>query len=294
MHRREKPPKKRRLAGWIILAILCVGTAELAACWAMDPALFYKLTGPVISLASQLRSAAAEALSRLPELAPAPEETPLPSEPPVSQLAGDPAITGGGIIEDPKITEFASRNGQEVLTGGSVEIVYFNQGEEPWASQPFGPDQIKGYGCGPTAMAMVVSSLSSQVTDPASMAQFAYQSGYCAPGSGSYLSIVTGTADAFGLTVTSARGYSTEQLCQDLASGYLFVALMTSGHFTSSGHFILLRGITLEGEVLVADPNSRERSLTAWSPELILSELSSSQSNGAPLWRFSSLEMESQ
>ena len=50
-----------------------------------------------------------------------------------------------------------------------------------------------------------------------------------------------------------------------------------------------LRGVTLDGRVLVADPNSRERSLAAWDPELILSELSPSRNNGAPLWRFPAL-----
>ena len=47
--------------------------------------------------------------------------------------------------------------------------------------------------------------------------------------------------------------------------------------------------LDVEGKVLVADPNSRERSLMAWDPELILSELSASRSSGAPLWRFSAL-----
>ena len=81
-----------------------------------------------------------------------------------------------------------------------------------------------------------------------------------------------------------------DELRRDLASGHMFVALMGKGHFTNRGHFILLRGVTLEGKVLVADPNSRERSLAAWDPQLILDELSASRTSGAPLWRFSVLE----
>jgi hypothetical protein len=65
---------------------------------------------------------------------------------------------------------------------------------------------------------------------------------------------------------------------------------MGPGHFTQGGHFILLRGITLDGKVLVADPSSRERSLTAWDPQVILDELSSSTSAGAPLWTLSKAE----
>ena len=190
------------------------------------------------------------------------------------------------VLEDPAVTELVVRDGQEVLTGGSVEVAFFCQGEEPWASQPFGPDEIGRFGCGPTAMSMLVTSLTGEVVDPAEMAALTAQAGYCAPGSGSYLSIVEGAAAAFGLEVEPVRDFSPDQLCQDLASGSLFVALMGPGHFTKGGHFILLRGVTLEGTVLVADPNSRERSLTAWDPELLLSELSASRSSGAPLWRF--------
>ena len=62
---------------------------------------------------------------------------------------------------------------------------------------------------------------------------------------------------------------------------------MGPGHFTRSGHFILLRGITLGGDILVADPNSLQRSLTVWDAQLILDELSRSNSSGGPLWALS-------
>ena len=116
-----------------------------------------------------------------------------------------------------------------------------------------------------------------------------YESGFCAPGSGSYNSLIQAAASAYGLEATSWTDLTADALTQALASGQLFVALMTKGHFTSSGHFILLRGLTLEGTVLVADPNSRERSLTAWDPQLIIDELSRTRSSGAPLWCISTI-----
>ena len=66
-----------------------------------------------------------------------------------------------------------------------------------------------------------------------------------------------------------------EQEQEELLSGKVLVALMGPGHFTNRGHFILLRGITLDGSILVADPASPERSLTTWDLELILGELGS-------------------
>ena len=75
-----------------------------------------------------------------------------------------------------------------------------------------------------------------------------------------------------------------EDLRIQLSGGRIAVALMSAGHFTSGGHFILLRGVTLNGNILVADPNSRARSLQEWDASIILNELSSSKTAGAPLW----------
>ena len=119
------------------------------------------------------------------------------------------------------------------------------------------------------------------------MAQWAYENGYCAPGSGSYHSIVEGTAKAYGLKAESQRGIDQETLLEMLTEGNLFVALMTRGHFTNGGHFIVLRGVTMDGQVLVADPNGRDRSLVAWDPQLLLDELSPNTHNGSPLWSIS-------
>ncbi|MGN8968740.1 C39 family peptidase [Intestinimonas sp. HCP28S3_D6] len=282
---KKGPGKKIFLV--VCLALVCVASAELLVCRFAAPDLFQRITAPVVAAAERIRSAGSALLESAVQHIPTPAEQ---EEAPEEQLAGDPALENTQPMEDPAITEFVQRNGHEVLTGGNVEIVYFNQGEEPWASAPYGPDNIGGYGCGPTAMAMVVSSLTSQMVDPSTMAQWAYESGYCAPGSGSYNSLIQAAASAYGLKAAPWTALTADALSQALASGQLFVALMTRGHFTSSGHFILLRGLTLEGKILVADPNSRERSLTAWDPQLIIDELSATRSSGAPLWCISTVD----
>lgn len=289
MRRLKNPKKRRRLlkaAGLLILALVCIGGMELLVCRFAAPALYEKVTAPVGALARR----ALDGGARLTQALSAGEnESSGEEEPPVDQKVSEPE--GGEVppAEDPTVTEFATRQGREALTGGVVDLVYFNQGEEPWADAAYGPDEIRGYGCGPTSMAMLISSLGEEELDPAQAAQTAYEAGYCAPGSGSYLSIVEGMAGRYGLHAESCPDLTAEELCQQLASGNLFVALMGKGHFTDGGHFIVLRGATLEGKVLVADPNSRERSLAGWDPQLILDELSPSRSNGAPLWRFSAL-----
>ena len=257
---KNRPHKRRNIILLVLLALLCIGGVELLVCRFAAPELFQRLTAPVAGLMQRVSDFGEALHSNLQELLSRPGEDEM-----VNQLAGPPAIEEVPPAEESKVTE----------------------GEEPWASQTFGNDPIRGYGCGPTAMAMLASSLTGEETDPGAMADWAYQQGYCAPGSGSYLSIVEGTASAIGLEAEAYEAASADALVQQLASGHLFVALMTRGHFTERGHFIILRGVTLEGRVLVADPNSRERSLAAWEPQLILDELSSSRSSGAPLWRIS-------
>ena len=64
----------------------------------------------------------------------------------------------------------------------------------------------------------------------------------------------------------------------------LAVALVGPGHFTDSGHFILLHGAVPTGEVLVADPNSRKNSLALWDPQIILDEAKASSGDGVCIW----------
>lgn len=269
----------------ICLAVLCIGGTELLVCRFAAPELYARITRPIAVAAQRISDAGQALLARAVSSKPPQEEEDMP----VDQLASTPLLENTLPQEDPKITEFVQHGDTETLTGGTVELVYFNQAEEPWASAPYGPDSIDGYGCGPTAMAMVVSSLTEQTVDPKAMAQWSYEHGYCAPGSGSHYGLIQAAADAYGLDAQAWTDLSADGISQALASGHIFVALMTQGHFTSGGHFIVLRGVTLNGKILVADPNSRERSLTAWDPQLIVDELSPTRAAGAPLWCLSTI-----
>lgn len=301
----------------LLLAVLCVGGVELLVCSYQDPALYARVTAPVRAgvqraaeagqrawegaarAAGELSRGAAEAAdragTRLRELLSPPAPEPAEEVEQLQLVDGD-----AGIAPPPRpmavytVTALETRDGREYLTGGSQELVYYNQTDEAWAEEKYGSDLLGGYGCGPAAMAMAVSSLTEFDMDPALMARHCVDHGYWASKRGSYLSIVPGTAEDFGLTCTSLPPEETDAdlISQHLLSGSLIVALMGPGHFTNGGHFIVLRGVTLDGSVLVADSASRERSLTTWDPELILEELSASRSSGSPLWLISSSPLE--
>ena len=69
-----------------------------------------------------------------------------------------------------------------------------------------------------------------------------------------------------------------------LSEGKLVVAIMSKGHFTSSGHFIVLRGVTADGRILVADPANVVRSEKTWDMSIILAEASKRAGAGGPFW----------
>ena len=171
-----------------------------------------------------------------------------------------------------------------VFTDGQTQVVYYNQGDPRWADLPYGTDNIAGYACGPTAMSIVVSSLTSFTIDPANMSQWAYEHGHWCSGNGSYQTIITGACSEWGLKVEQCQRDETDRIKEALRQGKLIVAVMGPGHFTKGGHFIVLRGITPEGKILVADPASYTRSGQEWDLEIITDEASRYSLLSAPFW----------
>lgn len=169
------------------------------------------------------------------------------------------------------------------FTDGATQVVYYNQLDKRYASKPYGTDDIGTYGCGPTCMAMVVSSLTNETVDPVEMARWAYENGYWCSKSGSYHSLIPGAAKAWGLPVQGCGKDEGQRLVDALSQGKLVVALMLKGHFTRSGHFIVLRGVE-NGKILVADPASYTRSQQTWDLSIILNEASSRAGAGGPFW----------
>lgn len=314
MKNTDRPGKwKRYILPTLLLAVVCVGGVELWVCSFQAPDVYNAITAPFRAavqragelgelawngLSMRVNTAVEEGVSqaqtqlqRLNEYFTRKPDPPEPEAPQEEiQLVDNETVAPPPRAQaDYSITALATRNDGQYLTGGSHDLVYYDQTDERWAQEPYGTDTIGRFGCGPAAMAMVVSTLTDTPMDPAQMARHCVDRGYWAKQHGSYWSIVSGTAEDFGLTCTSLPPEETdlETIIHYLSTGHLLVAMVGPGHFTNGGHFIILRGITLDGSILVADPASPERSLTTWDLDLILSELSSSRSSGGPLWAIS-------
>lgn len=206
------------------------------------------------------------------------------------ELAGNYAQNLSLFLRDGMLQSLTEWSGNSIpslgnvrFSDGGTEVVYFNQMDERYAGKPYGTDHIGGYGCGPTSMAIVVSSLTGRIVDPVEMARWAYENGYWCKGSGSYHALIPAASQHFGLPVSGCSASEPQRILDALSEGKLVVAIMAKGHFTKSGHFIVLRGVQ-DGKILVADPGSYNRSGQSWDFSIILNEASRRAAAGGPFW----------
>lgn len=170
---------------------------------------------------------------------------------------------------------------------GYAKIPYYNQTDARWGSLPYGNSTIYSGGCGPTSLAMVVAGLTENKVTPDIVANWSYGNGHRAEGQGSYWSLIPEGGAYYGLDVKTASRRQPNRITEALSNGNVVIASMGKGHFTNGGHFIVLRGITDEGKILVHDSASVERSNKEWELSIIMNESSTNGGvNGSPFWIF--------
>lgn len=168
---------------------------------------------------------------------------------------------------------------------GATEVVYYNQADTRWKDISYGQTGTIGRsGCGPTSLSIVVSSLTDKKVDPVQMSKWAYENGYYCEGVGSYHTLIPDGAKYFGLKVEGCTVNEPQKIVDALTDGKLIIAIMSKGHFTNGGHFIVLRGVTSDKKILVADPVSQKRSEEKWDLSIILNEANKGADAGGPFW----------
>lgn len=170
------------------------------------------------------------------------------------------------------------------FTDTDTPVVYYNQADSRWGNQKYVSKTIASTGCGPTALAIVVSTLTGTAYDPPAICEWARTGNYYVHGKGSVHSLIPDGARHFGLQVSGCSYTEGQRIVDALSSGSLVVAIMSKGHFTTGGHFIVLRGVTADGKILVADPGSTARSQQKWDLSIILNEANKGASAGGPFW----------
>ena len=179
--------------------------------------------------------------------------------------------------------EYGSKNfGTVIFKESNIDVVYFNQTDTRWATLPYGDGTIGRAGCGPACLAICAASFGLNV-GPVDVANWAADNGYKASGFGSYHSLIPDGAAHYGLNCESIE--SAQGIVDALSEGKLVIALMGQGTFTSSGHFIVLRGVTQSGKILVADPFTYAFCNREWDLKTVIyKEAKHGASAGGPFW----------
>lgn len=164
-------------------------------------------------------------------------------------------------------------------------LTYYNQSDPRWGDELYGTsDYMKTHGCGPTAVAMVVSSFTATKVTPLDVAQWASDNGYCSRGEGSLHSLIPDGLSHYGLPVRPLEDRSEESVLREIRLGNVIVVLMNRGYFTEGGHFLLLTQVTEDGKLHIADPASWENSQKTWDIDFILGQARKKSDAGGPFW----------
>ncbi len=153
----------------------------------------------------------------------------------------------------------------------SAKPPYFQQWDERWGFDAYGDGLIGIDGCGPTALAMVVSGLTNSMVSPRDIANFSVTYGYYVAESGSAWAMVPGGCDYYDL---SCYDLMLDEYAMQYAldEGGLIIAVVGPGHFTSEGHFLVIYGYDESG-FLIYDPNNLANSKITWAYETIKGEI---------------------
>lgn len=161
----------------------------------------------------------------------------------------------------------------DTVGNGVKRVVYYNQGEEPWVGIQYGTSTIGAAGCGPTSLAIVISTLTNQTVNPQMTAAYAISNGEYVSGVGTAHSFPTNAANHWGLTCERVGKDRMDYVVQSLKEGKMVVEICEAYTITGSGsgHFIVLTGVTRDGYITIADCASRERTGMVYSVDTIKS-----------------------
>lgn len=152
----------------------------------------------------------------------------------------------------------------------SKRPIWYMQTDSRWKDIPYAVkgegSTIGDSGCGPSCMAMVLATWKDKNITPKTECAWALRNGYKAYKQGTYYSYFVPAAKRYGIKCSQLNGSklygnsssSLHKYVRDVTAdynGHLVIACMGKGHWTRSGHFVLVYKIA-DGIVYLNDPAS--------------------------------------
>lgn len=186
---------------------------------------------------------------------------------------------------NPEILEFVwgYLTAKPQAAGGITEaekpqpVPLFLQWDARWGYVPYGKHNIGISGCGPTCLSMVLYSLTGDKSlTPDFLAQRAMNEGYYVDGVGTSWSFLTNICKDYGVKAALTEIITPEKIKEYTDAGGLIICSMGPGDFTDTGHFIVIRGITDTGKLLINDPFSKANTEKEWEYETVAAQMKQS------------------
>ncbi len=151
------------------------------------------------------------------------------------------------------------------------------QWDARWGYVPYGKHNIGISGCGPTCLSMVLYSLTGDKSlTPDFLAQRAMNEGYYVDGVGTSWSFLTNVCKDYGVKAALTEIITPEKIKEYTDAGGLIICSMGPGDFTDTGHFIVIRGISDTGKILINDPFSKANTEKEWEYETVAAQMKQS------------------
>lgn len=176
------------------------------------------------------------------------------------------------VKKNPEACDFANNykdrsdyQGKEIDLSGECKegtVPRLFQWDKRWGYDKYGEDYIGVAGCGPTCLSMAYIFLTGDTSlSPREMSEYSYENGYYT-NEGTAWSLWTEGVSGLGLKGTTIP-LDEKVMKNHLDDGEVIICSMQPGDFTTSGHFILIRGYNKKG-FLVNDPNRCSNSEKQW------------------------------
>lgn len=178
------------------------------------------------------------------------------------RLFGRKLITHLDTIDGVDPNESVSTKKKSPYPAGSEllnNFPYFCQYDDAWKDHGYGKGTILSSGCGPTSTSMILRSYGVPVT-PIDVADFSVAHGDRVD-CGTAHQLFFDAANAYGLNC-NAVGTDLGAIKNNLSKGIPLIASGTGNRpYTTSGHIVTFIGLDQNGNIIVNDPVSRDRSI---------------------------------
>ncbi|MBQ7982157.1 MAG: C39 family peptidase, partial [Clostridia bacterium] len=152
--------------------------------------------------------------------------------------------------------------------------VFFRQNWSVTKDAYYGNEGFGQCGCGPTCVAAIISNLAGIPVTPEDMRLYGLEHGSWLADAGTTYDFMITTPAQYGIKATQIYASDKEALYEALADGdKLVLATMGPGDFTLGAHFMLFRGVTEDGKILIADSYSFEYSVMEWDYDDLYAQL---------------------